>query len=112
VENQKKYTTQSVQDFLEKGGSINILPPVEHVHSHRVATQAVSGHSSLMTLDDAAVFHGEQKEVGSKLKKELVALKAQFDLYPKPLQDKEVARLKRLVKSGEIEDNGYFDEEE
>lgn len=107
--------TETVQEFLARGGTIKVIPQNATRASQRVAVQAAGGQSAIMSLEDGELFSSAAKAGASgsnKLSKELAQLKVMFKDLPAPLQQKELKRLKAMVEAGEIEDNGYFENQE
>lgn len=85
--------TESVAEFLARGGTINRVP--EHIREKapEVVRKTVTGPANLMTLEEADLFFGEARK-GAKPKKVKPSLKIDLDALPPALRAKFVAKLK------------------
>jgi hypothetical protein len=113
--------TETLGEFLARGGKVTVVSEGQVlIKAPRMAVQAQGGAASVITYEDCELFYSEQPDEEdevegyvappSPLNKELTQLRTNFELLPKPLKDKELIRLKAMVRAGEIEDNGYFEE--
>ena len=59
--------TESVAEFLARGGKITVVPPGESKSKDKVNVKStVVGPANIMTYEDADHYYGEKKERKSK----------------------------------------------
>jgi hypothetical protein len=84
-----------IQDFLDKGGNIEIVPPVE-IPFNKAVGSLTKKQTTLMTLEEAEYLYGEKSRREVKVKKpNLTGIN--MELIPE--------YLKRLILSKQDNDN-------
>ena len=58
--------TETIQEFLERGGKIVVVPPNEPEETKNVVKPTAGGLPQLLSLDDGAHFFGETKKKKKK----------------------------------------------
>lgn len=58
--------TETVEEFLARGGEIIVVPPQEQEETKNVIKSTVGGLPQLMTLSDGAHFFGETRKKRKK----------------------------------------------
>jgi hypothetical protein len=86
--------TETLEEFLARGGSINKVPEAERVKQVDVVKKpAVSGISTLMSLEEADLFYGEVRK-NSKPKKVKEFNKIDVMALPEALRSKFLNKIK------------------
>ena len=84
---QKK--TESIEEFLKRGGTISKLPKVEKVEKQEILRQATGGPATFLSLAEADLFYGEAKiSKAKKPKKSKVDMSALPDSLKKKFLSK------------------------
>jgi hypothetical protein len=101
MQNKSKLKTESVEEFLARGGKINRLPPVENVFQEILKTNS-SGPASIMSLAEADLFFGESK-VNRSTKQKTSTTTSRIDLssLPEALREKFLSKLRDEADDGE-----------
>ena len=85
---------ETLEEFLARGGSINKIPEAERLKQVDVVKKAaVSGISTIMSLDEADLFYGEARK-DLKLQKNKELNKISLMSLPEPLRLKYLNRIK------------------
>lgn len=93
---QKK--TESIEEFIKRGGVINKLPLVNQEHKEEVLKQATHGPVTFLSLEEADLFYGEAKvSKAKKQKKSTVDMSA----LPEALKNKFLSKMKNQEDEGE-----------
>ena len=61
--------TETVAEFLARGGKINKVPVQQLKRTESARATPVSGPSTIVTMDEADLYHGETKKNKSTKKK-------------------------------------------
>ena len=96
--------TETVAEFLARGGTINRVPEAVRQPAPDVIRKTVTGPANLMTLEEADLLYGEVRK-GAKSKKVKPSLKIDLDALPPALRAKFIAKLKE-----DINAEGYEEE--
>jgi hypothetical protein len=96
--------TETVSDFLARGGKVTKFPEKLREKSIDVIRKSVAGPAVLMTLDEAQFFFGE-KSKNLKTKKVKQSLKIDLNALPPALRAMFVTKLKE-----ESDVEGYEEE--
>jgi hypothetical protein len=88
----KIFKTETVQEFLARGGKITKLPSnmENELSDGQVKKLAAQGPAKIITMDEADLFHGE-KSVRKGRKKQQPSLDIQ--VLPEPLKQKLLSRI-------------------
>jgi hypothetical protein len=100
-----KRKTETIEEFLARGGSIRFIPPKQEETSDKVRKTTNGGPAIIMTLEDADLFYGEVKK-GSK-KSSKPSNNIDLSALPEALKNKFISRLK-----AEAEEYGEEGEED
>jgi hypothetical protein len=74
-----------IKDFLDQGGTIEVLPTVE-VNTKDVVGNLTKKQASLISLADAELFYGEKNDKKAKPKKTNIE-NINFDLIPEHIKN-------------------------
>lgn len=86
--------TETIEEFLKRGGSIRRVPEVTREPQVDVIRKTVSGLPTVfLSLEEADLFHGEARK-SSKPKKQKPSSKIDLDALPPALKAKFIAKLK------------------
>jgi hypothetical protein len=96
-----KVKTETIQEFLARGGKITKLEFKQHEAKEQVTRQAPGGPANILSLDEADLFFGEAKVKKTKPKPNI-----DLSALPPELKAKFIAKL-----SEEIEEDGDDEEE-
>ena len=89
-----KSKTETIEEFLARGGSIKKLPTVKVDQQPDVVKKVTTGGPvTIMSLEEADLFYGEARK-GSKPKKAQPSLKINLDALPEALKVKFINKLK------------------
>lgn len=80
-----KTKDELIQDFLDQGGVIEILPTVENVTKH-VVNNLTKKQAGLISLAEAELFFGEKNDKKAKPKKSNIE-NINFDLIPEHIKN-------------------------
>lgn len=84
--------TESVAEFLARGGKIQIIPPqTVSIKSEHVRSQKSGGIASILTIDDHDLYHGEKKQSKKNAPK---APTIDFNALPEALKQKYLKELR------------------
>jgi hypothetical protein len=102
-----KMKTESIAEFLARGGKINMVAaPVSADKPETMHPVAVSGHASIISTDDADLYHGEKKV--RKAKKKSKVERIDISLLPEELRKRYIDP---LMEDG-YEEEDHDEEEE
>jgi hypothetical protein len=74
-----------IKDFLDQGGTIEVLPAVE-VNTKEVVGNLTKKQANLISLADAELFYGEKNDKKAKPKKTNIE-NINFDLIPEHIKN-------------------------
>jgi hypothetical protein len=101
--------TETVQEFLARGGKITKLPAREDIIKEQTKQQA-GGPAVILTMEEAGTYYGTPRKGAAsneaKLDKELKKLRDNFMALPESLRLKEMAKMKaKLAEQEDEEEN-------
>jgi hypothetical protein len=85
--------TESLTEYLARGGKINKLPHVDKKKQEDVARKPISGVALIMTLDDAALFYSDS-EPPKKKKEKKTTSKLDLSALPAALREKFLKKIR------------------
>jgi hypothetical protein len=97
-----KRKTETIKEYLERGGSITICPPNKETDDIGVVRKTTVGPAVLMTLDEADLFYGKGK---AKKKQSKASNSIDIDALPEALKNKFINKLREESNYGEDEEN-------
>ena len=104
-----KSKIETIDEYLARGGSIKIMPQASRsLELDATRTQAGTGISLVMSLDEADLFYGE----GKPLKKKPSIPNIDINLIPEALRKKFIAKLLNEGGYGEESYEESFEEDE
>ncbi len=91
--------TETIQEFLARGGVITRLPSHEEVKKKDVVRKSAAGPANLMTYDEADLYYGESKPRKAKKTPDI-----DLSALPEVLRKKHLAEVVDEVEEEDQED--------
>lgn len=107
---ENKRRTETIQEYLARGGKITKLPSKDAVQISETLKQDNSGPVTILSLEEAELLYGEGKTIKPKKKKHIPRL--DISALPAHLREKLLLRLRNEGVNDEFEDEEEFEDED
>jgi|GEM_PF-5612958 len=104
--------TESVAEFLARGGQITKVPPKEEVIKEQKLKSSSGGPVNLLTYDEAELYYSESKASKGTKRKAKPQAKLDINALPEALRKKVLEEMSDGPEDEENEDDDGFDSEE
>lgn len=82
-------TTETVEEFLARGGKINVIPSAIEETKHQVLKKTNNGVATLLTMEEAELFYSESRKKNKSKKMSNIDISS----LPKELREKFIDRI-------------------